>query len=103
MAQQKIKIKIPKNYNPQERVALAIEIIEQIQDRTSKGKDKNGDDFAAYSKAYTKSFDFKLAGKSKKVNLELSGEMLNALTLLNHKAGSITVGYSSYRGCQWDS
>jgi len=33
MAQQKVKIKIPKEYSPQERVALAIEIIDQIVDR----------------------------------------------------------------------
>ena len=94
MAQQKVKIKIPKNYNAQERVALAIEVIDQIQERTSKGKDKKGENFTGYSKGYTGSFDFKLAGKGKKVNLELSGEMMSALTLLNHASGSITVGYS---------
>jgi len=95
MAQQKVKIKIPKEYSPQERVALAIEIIDQIVDRTKSGKDKKGNDFAGYSKSYTSSFDFKLAGKNKnKVDLSLSNEMLGALTLLNHKSGSITIGYT---------
>jgi len=93
MAQQKIKIKIPKEYNPAERVALSIEIIDQILERTSRGKDKDGNDFAEYSKGYKSSFDFKLAGKGKKPNLKLSGEMLNALTLLNHSSGSVTIGY----------
>jgi len=95
MAQQKVKIKIPKDYSPQEREALAIEVIDQIIDRTQSGKDKKGNNFAGYSKGYTESFDFKLSGKSKsKVNLTLSSEMLNALTLLNHSSGSLTIGYT---------
>jgi hypothetical protein len=94
MAQQKVKIKIPKDYNPQEREALSIEIIDQIIERTQSGKDKKGNAFAGYSKGYTDSLDFKLGGKSKKVNLELSGEMLNSMTLLTHSSGSITIGYT---------
>ena len=94
MAQQKVKIKIPKTYSPDERVALSVEIIDQIIDRTKSGKDKKGKDFPGYSKGYVDSFDFKLAGKSKsKVDLSLSNEMLNSITLLNHKSGEITIGY----------
>lgn len=93
MAQQKVKIAIPKDYNPKERVALAVEIIDQIIERSKSGKDKKGKNFAGYSDGYTSSFDFKLAGKSKKVDLTLSGEMLNGMTLLGHSSGSLTIGY----------
>lgn len=92
MAQQKFKVKISKKYNPQERVAIGVEIIDHIIERSKAGKDKKNNDLPSYSKGYVDSFDFKLAGKSKKPNLELSGEMLNSLTVLNHKSGEITVG-----------
>lgn len=95
MAQQKFTIKISKKYGVQERIAIGLDAIEQIIDRTQSGKDKKGKDFPGYSKEYTKSFDFKLAGKNKnKVDLTLSSEMLNALTILNHKPGQITIGYT---------
>ncbi len=93
MAQQKFKVKVSKKYNPAERVALGTEIIDFIIDRSKAGKDKKGNDFPAYTSDYAKSFDFKLAGKNKdKVNLTLSGEMLNALTVLSHTPGEITIG-----------
>ena len=100
MAQQKFKVKISKKYNTQERVAIGLDVIERIIERTQQGKDKKNKDFsgaaAEYSDSYKGSFDFKLAGKSKsgKVNLTLSSEMLNALTILNHKSGEITIGYT---------
>lgn len=93
MAQQKISIDIPSGYSPEERRAIGEEIIQQIIDRSQAGKDKNGEDFPAYSESYMDSFDFKLAGKSKKPNLTLSGEMLNALTVLETMDGEITIGY----------
>lgn len=93
MAQQKFKVKIPKGYSPQERVALGLEIIDHIIDRSKAGKDKKDNPFPKYSEGYTKSFDFKLAGKNKnKVDLTLSGEMLNSLEILNHNSGEITIG-----------
>jgi len=99
MAQQKVKITIPKGYSPQEREALSLEIIDQIVERTKSGKDKNNKNFTGYSEGYKDSFDFKLSGKSKgKVNLSLSGEMLGALTLLNHSSGSVTIGYTKDDG-----
>lgn len=39
------------------------------------------------------SLDFKIAGKSKNVDLTLSGEMLQSIQLLNHKKGEITIGF----------
>lgn len=91
--QQKFTVKVSKKYDEATRVAIGLEIIDHILNRTSKGLDKNNKAFAGYSKSYTKSFDFKLAGKSKnKVNLDLSGEMMNAMTLLDTSDGEITIG-----------
>lgn len=98
MAQQKFKVKVSKKYNPSERVALSAEIIDEIIKRTQDGKDKKGNAFSGkaseYSESYKNSLEFKVAGKNKnaKPNLTLSGEMLNALTLLSHKPGEITIG-----------
>lgn len=92
MAQQKFTAKISTKYSEEERVALGIEIIDAIIERSKSGKDKKNKDFKSYSKSYMKSFDFKLAGKGKKPNLTLSGEMLNSLTVLDTADGEITIG-----------
>lgn len=91
--QQKFTVKVSKKFDEATRVAIGLEIIDHILNRTSKGLDKNNKAFAGYSKEYAKSFDFKLAGKSKnKVDLSLSGEMMNAVTLLDTSEGEITIG-----------
>jgi len=92
MAQQKFTVKVAKGLDAETRAAIAVDIIDHIIERTQKGKDKKGKDFKGYSDSYKGSFDFKLAGKGKKVNLTLSGEMLNALTLLDSAPGSLTIG-----------
>ena len=56
-----------------------IEVIDRIVERTEAGKDKNNEKFQAYSDAYKKSLEFKVYGKSSKVNLTLSGEMLTSM------------------------
>ena len=87
---------IPQNLGPTERLELADLIIEHIYDRTNQGVDKNGRSFPKYSKEYIKSLDFKNAGKSpSKVNLQLSGDMLAALKLLNHKSGNLMIGFEN--------
>lgn len=91
--QQKFTVKVSKLYGDAERVAIGLDIIDHIIERSKSGKDKNNNPFPGYSKEYTKSFDFKLAGKSKsKVDLTLSGEMLSALEILDTKDGEITIG-----------
>lgn len=91
----KTKIKIPKYLKPDERESLALEILEKIVERTQKGIDKNGDKFPGYSSAYKNSLNFKIAGKTSKVDLSLSGDMLADLQLLNHKSGEIVIGYEN--------
>lgn len=93
MAQQKIELDIPSDLTPSQRLELADLVIEHIVERTQNGLDKNGAKFKGYSKSYMKSLDFKNAGKSKSVDLQLSGDMLAALELLNDKNGKIVIGY----------
>lgn len=69
-------------------------IIERIVDRTQNGRDKDGQRFAGYSKSYKDSLDFKIAGKSpSKVDLQLSGDMLAAIKVLDQTRRSVTIGF----------
>lgn len=91
---QRVQIEIPKDYGPDERRAIAQDIINFIIDRTQKkGLDKNNNKFPPYSPNYIDSLDYRNAGKSKKVNLTLSGDMLGALDLLRDESGKIVIGY----------
>lgn len=92
--QQKFRVPLPPGLSDEDREALADAIIEYIVDRTQKGKDKDGSRFPKYSKSYTKSMDFEIAGKSpRKVDLQLSGDMLAALQLLDATSRSLWIGY----------
>lgn len=82
-------------YSLEEREAIALEIIDRIQKRTKSGKDKDGETFEGYSAAYKKSLNFKIGGKTGKVNLTLSGDMLDAIEIIdNYKNGKVKIGYS---------
>jgi hypothetical protein len=76
-----------------QRAEVADLVIERIVERTTQGKDKDGKRFAGYSKAYKDSLDFKVAGKSGKVDLQLSGDMLAAIEALDVTRRSITIGF----------
>lgn len=93
MAWQKINIQVPTDLNPQQRIELADLVIEHIFKRTDSGVDKDGMRFPKYSEAYKKSLDFKNAGKTSKVDLQLSGDMLAAMQLLNHRPGNLMIGF----------
>lgn len=94
--QQKFTFKVSKKMPEDVQKALAIEVIDFIIERSKGGKDKNNKDFPSYSKEYAKSFDFKLAGKNKnKVDLTLTGEMLNSLEVVDISEGEITIGYNA--------
>ncbi len=99
-------IPIDKRYTPDERTAIAFELIKEIAKRTSKGLNYEGDKFPDYVKnmvkngkkvsGYAESLDFKNAGKSERnVNLQLSGDMLAALKLLDSERGRIKIGYDT--------
>ena len=87
------RINIPSNLNEAQRIELGRRIIEESQTRTSKGIDKNGKAFTGYSKVYKDSLDFQNAGKSSKVNLESTGDMLAELDVLKINNDSILIGY----------
>ena len=78
---------------PDEKDEVADLIIERIVNRTQQGKDKDGQRFSSYSQAYKESLDFKIAGKSNLVDLQLSGDMLAALSILDKTSRSVTIGF----------
>lgn len=88
-----LPLSLPKGLTKAERLDIADLVIEFIVDRTQRGIDVAGKRFPAYSKAYIDSLDFENAGKSKKVDLTLSGDMLAAIALLENRDGKIVIGY----------
>lgn len=73
---------------------IASDIIDFIIERTKSGKGMDGERFPGYSSEYKKSLEFKIAGKTNKVDLTLSGEMLDSLEIIEAKSGKIKIGYS---------
>lgn len=93
MAHVKFDIPMPTDVDV-DREAVAYAVIDEIVERTqNRSRNKDGRKFSNYSKAYIKSLDFELAGKSKKVNLTMTGDMLAALDLLEADDKKITIGY----------
>ena len=91
---QKIKVDLSGyGLTPDEKDEVADLIIERIVNRTQQGKDKDGQRFSSYSQAYKESLDFKVAGKSNLVDLQLSGDMLAALSILDKTSRSVTIGF----------
>jgi hypothetical protein len=88
------KIKIPSQYSNRTATAIANDLIDLILARTEKGEGSNGKKFPKYSSAYKKSFEFQAAGKGNNVDLRLSGEMLNELSIVSVAAGEIVIGYN---------
>ena len=99
MTWQRTRIDVPENLSAKDRIRLADKVIDYIIQRTENGSGmKNGRKFRfpKYSKEYTQSLDFKIAGKKKgKVDLKLSGDMLAAIELLSHRKGSLLVGFEN--------
>lgn len=89
MAWIKEKFVIPKTIKPRDRVKIAEIVIDHIISRSLSGLDKNNKKFPPYSKTYA---DRKNVGIGD-VDLTLSGELLESIKLLNHKAGEITIGF----------
>lgn len=91
---QYIDIPLPKSVSKENRLTIADLIIERIVERTSEGLDKKGNPFPGYSKSYINSLDFQNAGKSAgDINLQLSGDMLAALTILKDGPNKIRIGF----------
>jgi hypothetical protein len=91
---QRIKIQLDEPIKDEDaREVLGDLIVERIVERTSQGKDVDGNRFPAYSPKYKESLDFKIAGKGNTVDLQLSGDMLASLKVLKHTRNWIEVGF----------
>jgi hypothetical protein len=66
---------------------------ERIIRRTISGKDAQGAPFQAYSQGYRERKAKELGGGT--VNLQVSGAMLNGLTIVDVTDRSVTLGFSS--------
>jgi hypothetical protein len=89
------KFSIPTSFNEEQLSLAAKMIVDKIQENTSQGKDRHGNSFKSYSKSYKDSLDFKNAGKTNLVNLELTGDMMASLEVISIQSGVITIGYKS--------
>jgi hypothetical protein len=93
MAWIKKEILLPKDYDDDDANTVAEELLSFIVERSKKGQGSDGELFPAYSDSYKKSNAFKLGDKSSKINLTLSGEMLDSLQVLSARKGKIVIGF----------
>lgn len=88
--QQKVSIRIPKEFSPAVRKEIAKDVIDFIIKRTREDQlDKNNKKF----KAYTKEYALKKGVYRSDVDLTDTSDMLDELQYLNDKSGEITIGY----------
>lgn len=97
MAQQKVKIKIPKGFSPSERKDIAMDIITYIQERAieqNKGYNPStGREFKLPK--YTKAYAQKKGVGEGEVDLVLSADMFNGMKVLNQTPDSVTIGFQA--------
>jgi hypothetical protein len=81
-----------------EATALAIgqEFIDIIKERTDNNKSVHGTNLKAYDEDYVKSEEFRAFNKSKSdVNMELTGEMLASMDVLETDGRTVTIGFTT--------
>lgn len=79
--------------DPEFKRNFGLSLIDLIVERTESGQDKKGSRFAPYSKAYKNSLTFKVYGKSNRVDLKLTGDMLSSLTSKNNHGPYVTLEF----------
>lgn len=91
---------ISPSYTFDQRRAIGEAIIEFIVDRTKSGKGIGGQRFGGpdgdgkYAKSYKDSAEFEIAGKSSRINLTLTGDMLDSLVVKDASlAGRVVIGF----------
>lgn len=72
--------------------AFAQAAIDKIVSRTESGRDINGKLFAPYSKSYKESLAFNVFGKSSRVNLKLTGDMLASIDIVKSTKSELKIG-----------
>lgn len=85
LSQSKI-ITIPSSFSGTQRKLIGEDIVDFIKSRTQSGLDINNSFFTGYSKNYE---------KSGLVDLTVSEQMLNNLSMLSHGPGFIKIGFNS--------
>jgi hypothetical protein len=78
---------------PELKRAFGQAVIDHIVERTESGVDRNGSKFDSYPKSYKESDAFKAFGKTSKVNLSLTGDMLSLLDIVEDKGNSLKIGW----------
>ena len=74
---------------------IAQDIIDRIVERTEDGKAIHGRNLRRpYSKAYKESDEFKDFGKTNKVNMTLTGRMLDDIDIIEENGNSFKVGFT---------
>ncbi len=94
--QQKVRIEIPEGFSPAERQEIGEAIIQFIKDRCDAGFGvrPHGRGFRTYAfPEYTEEYAKKKG--SRRVDLVLNDEMLNAMEILSTSRDSITIGYEA--------
>ena len=66
-------------------------VVQRIRERTMRGQDADGGAFADYSDGYATAK--RMAVGTSRVNLTVSGEMLNAMTVIDATPTKVTVGF----------
>ena len=79
--------------SPDLKNAIGQALIDRIVERSQSGTDLRGTAFKPYKKSYTESDQFSAFGKSKDVNMTLSGDMLSGLTVLSDAGNDIKIGW----------
>lgn len=70
-------------------------VIDKILERTESGLKRGGKgNLAAYSKSYKDSAQFEQFGKSSTVNMDLKGDMLDALDIVSSSGNEVEVGFN---------
>ena len=75
------------------RLALAEALLDKMIRKTQDGKSRTGHGFRGYSKAYRDSDAYKAAGKTGKVNMTLSGDMLGLIDVTSESENTVTLGW----------
>ena len=74
--------------------AIAQKAMDMIIERTKDGKDVSGRPFKAYAKSYLSGDSFAAFGKSKRVDLTLSGDMLGLMEVLTTTKNTFEIGWT---------
>lgn len=80
--------------DPLLREEIGLALVETIKERLDKGEFLNPSATKTYSEQYKDSTEYIVADKDNRANLQLSGEMLSNLQVIESESGNIKIGYT---------